>query len=282
MSEKLTIIKTLLESILKKFDNINGDNFKLYYLKVTFPSKTTEAERKMFWKEWLEGYGNVCTSYKECTYYQFEKKEKGIETSYDVYGSLGGKNVTEGSSILNPVIKTAVTQLYLREFDPEDMPNSDIFLKRLCETSSKKISGEDFLWYEFILKISQEKGCVIDSKEWQNFKPDNCNFTVSFQPLKTDILEASKRILKFLLDKIETGQEQQSENAGGSNEETHPIWTKPLGKKQWAKVFGVSVSTISRWFDDDKYKNKQISDRKWAILYKDLPAEIVARVTDQS
>lgn len=72
-------------------------------------------------------------------------------------------------------------------------------------------------------------------------------------------------------------------NVGDTEEkQTRPIWTKPLGKKKWANVFGVSVSTINRWFKDNKYKNKKISDRKWSILYKDLPAEVVARVTDQA
>lgn len=58
-----------------------------------------------------------------------------------------------------------------------------------------------------------------------------------------------------------------------------PVWTKAAGKKKWAAAFGVSVSTISRWFGPEgKLKNENVSPRKWRILYKDMPADVVARV----
>lgn len=68
----------------------------------------------------------------------------------------------------------------------------------------------------------------------------------------------------------------------GEIEQNHPIWTRGLGIKKWAEIFSVSESTIRRWFKDNKLKNQKASDRKWKILYKDLPAEVVARVRNQA
>lgn len=89
-------------------------------------------------------------------------------------------------------------------------------------------------------------------------------------------LEEMTKVLRFCVKKA------REESAARANEQNNPIWTKPLGLKKWAAVFNVSESTVRRWFKDKKYENKKISDRKWSILYKDLPAEVVARVKNQT
>ena len=49
------------------------------------------------------------------------------------------------------------------------------------------------------------------------------------------------------------------------------LWSKPDSPSQWARKFGVSVSTIMRRFKDQKIRNKKLSTKSYAIHINDLP-----------
>lgn len=174
----------------------------------------------------------------------------------------------------------------------------------ICEESYKNLYEEvmDYLLYtknidsiDKISRIHRDLWGVImnipDHFEGENdiVLIENAEMVYKAKQLAASIRDAMKSIKTVetptAADSVDTTAEKRQEASGddaGDKKQTHPIWTRPLGIKKWAAVFGVSESSIRRWFKANKYENKKISDRKWSILYKDLPAEVVARVEKQA
>ena len=50
-------------------------------------------------------------------------------------------------------------------------------------------------------------------------------------------------------------------------------WSKPNGPAQWAKRFGVHVSTIKRRFEKQTIRNKQITTKSYIVHVDDLPGD---------
>ena len=139
------------------------------------------------------------------------EREEDTEPSHIVYGALKGTNVTEGWRAIDDTIKKTVKQLLLRRYEPESMPDSDTFLDNFSKFAYVKVpiqqqAGEVYLWYEFLLKLSQEQGAFIDgdlclSELFMSELP--C--VPKIQGLKTDVLQASLLALKYLHKKGNLG-----------------------------------------------------------------------------
>lgn len=50
-------------------------------------------------------------------------------------------------------------------------------------------------------------------------------------------------------------------------------WTIADGPTQWAKLFGISPSTLKRRFKDGKIRHKELSAKSYQIAVDDLPAK---------
>jgi hypothetical protein len=50
-------------------------------------------------------------------------------------------------------------------------------------------------------------------------------------------------------------------------------WSIPNSPKRWAKIYGVSTSTIKRYFASQRICNRQLSSKSYKVAVKDLPAD---------
>ena len=128
------------------------------------------------------------------------------------YGTLYGRNVIEGEQFLQGPIRKAIRLLLLQYHYPQNMPNSDIFLKyfphfaKQADKSKRLVSykeDEDIVyWYEFLLKLSLEHGSLLDGDKPTVWKFPNISYEPVIQELKTDVLKASILALEYLMEKI--------------------------------------------------------------------------------
>ncbi len=154
-----------LEYLIEEFEKIDKKNFKIYYVKVALPAKSSESDREKIWSELWGDDENQ--RYSEYTQYDLFEREEDTEPSHIVYGALKGTNVTEGWRAIDDTIKKTVKQLLLRRYEPESMPDSDTFLDNFSKFADTKVpiqqqGGDVYFWYEFLLKLSREQGAFID------------------------------------------------------------------------------------------------------------------------
>lgn len=213
----------VLEHLIEEFEKIDGKNFKVYYVKVALPAKSTEAKRRKIWLVlWGDGESQCWPEY---TQYPLFERAEDTEPSHIVYGSLVGTNVTEGQFALLSQIKTAVELLRLRYYEPDDMPDSDVFFDNFSKL--KKEPGDVTLWYEFLLKLSHENECNIRYELIKDVPFKELPCTIGLEGLKTDVLKASKLALEYLLEKAKHNFKQ----AKGD------LWPAATGEKTEENIF---------------------------------------------
>jgi hypothetical protein len=203
----MVVICEVLGHLIEEFAKIDGKDFKINYVKVALPAKTSETDREKIWSVlWGD---DESRRWSEYTDYPLSERAEDAEPSHIVYGALVGTNVTEGWRAIEGTIIKTVKQLLLRRYEPEDMPNSDTFLDNFSKFADTKVPiqqqvGEVYLWYEFLLKLSQEQGAFIESdRGLSEFCMKELPCITKIQELKTDVLTASLKALRYLHKKEE-------------------------------------------------------------------------------
>ena len=266
-------IRKILKHLIEEFEQAKDYDSEIYYTKAIV---SQEDDIRIFWHNHFiyEKLTTDITVWPNYTEYGFEKKliEEQREEDQEgefllnvACGTLSGRNVIEGESILKNPIRKAIRLLLLRCYYREDIPDSDAFLTNFpyfaaqLETTKIPISYEEdediVLWYEFLLKLSLEHGSLIEGdkpREWQIY---NVPYQPIVQELKTDVLKASILALEYLLDKAKFRSEQPKENLhpvqpnesepqaeGGSvRDET----TAGLSIEDWLRFYMVSKGLLA-------------------------------------
>jgi len=199
-------IRNILKDLLDKFKQINSDSFEVYYKKVIVP---VDTDMENVWPSFLY-VDDATRSWKEYTNYPLFERKKDAKPSHIVYGALHGTNVDKGKCATHKLMRETVRLLLLREYEPDDMPDSDKFLadfaglaSKIKKTNISRLPHKVYLWYEFLLKLSEEHGSLIQADCLSDFHNIELPCTLKVQTLETDICEASILALKYLLQKAE-------------------------------------------------------------------------------
>ena len=248
----------VLEHLIEKFEQINNKDFKIYYVKVALPAKSSETDRK---KVWSELWGDD-ESWPEYTQYNLFEREEDVNPSHIVYGALRGTHVTEGWQAIEGSIKKTVKQLLLRNYEPVSMPDSDTFLDNFPKFADTKVPIQQqtsgvYLWYEFLLKLSQEQGAFIDGGLClSDLYMSELPCATKIQGLKIDVLTASKLALQYLLKKVKARRRAEQKPP-----ETEHIPSKVLGDTFAIWGFTINWRVIC-------HKLKKLPLRLRAFLHK--------------
>jgi len=265
----------VLEYLIKEFEKINGKNFKIYYVKVALPAKSSESDREKIWSELWGDDENQ--RYSEYTQYNLFEREEDTEPSHIVYGALKGTNVTEGWRAIDDTIKKTVKQLLLRRYEPESMPDSDTFLDNFSKFADTKVpiqqqGGDVYFWYEFLLKLSREQSAFIDGGLClSDLCMSELPCATKIQGLKTDVLTASKLALQYLLDKAEQRSRQKEFTGADRNNLSQE---KPADIDHIIELMEQIAEKLRKWAD----QNKKLIRKFSASLTGPLPPMDYERV----
>lgn len=67
------------------------------------------------------------------------------------------------------------------------------------------------------------------------------------------------------------------QETGGGSEVDNEEYSFPLFMSDWARIFGVSRNKIRELREDEQYHFRRVSDRKWSLPKKELPAEYLEK-----
>jgi hypothetical protein len=239
-------IQRILEYLIAEFKKIKNHNSEIYYTKAVV---SEDDDIRLLWHHlfWHRKETEDITVWPEYTAYAHEEyrriygpihfpdtpgekpidlapypTELEIQSANDLdqeedgpstiaHGVLSGINVIEGESIIKDPIRKAIKFLLLQHYYPQQMPDSDTFLKWFPHFASQADEfksqlryeeDEDIVyWYEFLLKLTAEHGSLIDGDKPIRWQMQNIGYSPIVQEMQTDILTASINALEFLLDK---------------------------------------------------------------------------------
>lgn len=238
------IIVDTLKSLKEEFEQLDGRDFKVYYKKVIVPANTTKTDMNEVWSS-LHWPVSKSTSYPDfCSPWPLYEHEGDTEPSFRVHFVLSGENITNGWKALQTPIKHTIELLRLRRYDPDNIPDSDTFLDNFPKSEKEPVDDlHTNIWYEFLLKLSQENDCDILYESIKGVSFSDLPCTVDIEGLKTDALKASILALDYLLGKTEQKTADKSaEKPAETKQNTTPA--KPERESRWWRLYEITLKVI--------------------------------------